>query len=174
MLFRSGGAIPGQFIPAVEKGVREACANGAIAGFPVVDVRVVVTDGKHHPVDSKEVAFVTAGREAFFAAAREAHPVVLEPIVHLDVQIPQDVMGTITGDLSGRRGRILGTRTLPRGRVAVVAQAPLAELDDYPTRLKAMTGGEGAYTLELAHHDPVPPTVQKELCAQFRPRADEG
>ncbi|HNK33518.1 MAG TPA: elongation factor G, partial [Plasticicumulans sp.] len=169
-----GGAIPGQFIPAVEKGVREACASGAIAGYPVVDVRVVVTDGKHHPVDSKEVAFATAGREAFLAAIREARPVVLEPIVDLDVQIPQDAMGSVTGDLSGRRGRILGTRTLNAGRVAVVAQAPLAELDDYPARLKAMTGGSGGYTLELARYEAVPPAVQKELIAQYRPRAEDA
>ncbi|TCO77327.1 translation elongation factor 2 (EF-2/EF-G) [Plasticicumulans lactativorans] len=168
-----GGVIPGQFIPAVEKGVREALATGAIAGYPLQDLRVTVYDGKHHPVDSKEVAFATAGREAFLAAVRAAGPKVLEPIVNLDVQIPQEAVGTITGDLSGRRGRILGTRMLARGRVAVSAQAPLGELDDYPSMLKAMTSGSGSYTLEFAHYEVVPPNLQKALCAQYKPTAGE-
>jgi elongation factor G len=167
-----GGAIPGSLIPAVEKGVREAMADGAIAGYPIVDVRVVVTDGKHHPVDSKEVAFATAGRKALLAAVREARPVVMEPVVDLEVQVPQDAMGNITGDLSGRRGRVLGTRSLPQGRIVVTAQAPLAELDDYPERLKAMTGGNATYTLELAEYETVPDTMQRELCAAFK-RSDK-
>ncbi len=170
-----GGAIPTQFIPAVEKGVREALALGAIAGYPIQDLRVVVTDGKHHPVDSKEVAFVTAGREAFLAAVRAADPRVLEPIVELEIAVPVETVGTISGDLAGRRGRILGTRTLTHGRAAVLAQAPLAELDDYPSMLKAMTGGAGSYTLELSHYEAVPATVQKALVAQYRPQlAAEG
>lgn len=169
-----GGAIPGQFIPAVEKGVHEAMASGVISGHPLVDVRVVVVDGKHHPVDSKEVAFVTAGREAFFAAVRDARPVVLEPIVELDVQVAQEAMGTITGDLSGRRGRVLGNRSLSGGRIGVRAQVPLAELEDYPERLKAMTAGEGRVTLEMAGYEPVPPMVQKTLVAAFKPRATDA
>jgi elongation factor G len=168
-----GGAIPSALIPAVEKGVREALTEGAIAGYPIVDLRVVVTDGKHHPVDSKEVAFVTAGRKAVFDAVRKARPVILEPIVNLDVQVPQDDMGNITGDLSGRRGRILGTRSLPHGRLAITAQAPLAELDDYPERLKAMTAGAGSYTLEMADYEPVPPPLQKELCSAYQGERDE-
>jgi len=140
----------------------------------VVDIKVVVTDGKHHPVDSKEVAFVVAGRKALLAAVREARPVLMEPIVNLEVQVPQDAMGSITGDLAGRRARVLGTRALSLGRMLVMAQAPLAELDDYPERLKAMTGGSASYTLELAEYEPVPETLQRELCAAFRRDAEEG
>ena len=168
-----GGAIPGSLIPAVEKGVREAMATGAIAGYPIVDIKVVVTDGKHHPVDSKEVAFITAGRKALLTAVREARPVVMEPIVDLEVQVPQDAMGSVTGDLSGRRGRVLGTRALPQGRIVVMAQAPLAELDDYPERLKAMTGGDASYTLELADYEPVPEMLQRSLCSNFQHGAEE-
>ncbi|MCP5413749.1 MAG: elongation factor G [Chromatiaceae bacterium] len=163
-----GGAIPGSLIPAVEKGVREGLAAGAIAGYPLVDLKVVVTDGKHHPVDSKEVAFAAAGRKALIAAVREAHPVVMEPIVDLEVQVPQDSIGNITGDLAGRRGRVLGTRALAHGRMMVIAQAPLSELDEYPERLKAMTGGSASYTLELAEYEPVPESLQRELCAAFK------
>jgi len=167
-----GGAIPGSLIPAVEKGVREAMAAGAVAGYPLVDLKVVVTDGKHHPVDSKEIAFVTAGRKALLAAARDAQAVVMEPIVDLEVQVPQESMGNVTGDLAGRRGRVLGTRALPHGRIVVQAQAPLGELDDYPERLKAMTGGNATYTLELAQYEPVPEPLQRQLCGAFR-RSDE-
>ncbi|MFM1892120.1 MAG: hypothetical protein RLZ44_1197 [Pseudomonadota bacterium] len=163
-----GGAIPSSLIPAVEKGVREAMAAGAIAGYPIVDLKVVVTDGKHHPVDSKEVAFVTAGRKALLAAVRQARPVVMEPIVSLDVQVPQDAVGSVTGDLASRRGRILGTRSLPHGRMAVMAQAPMAELHDYPERLKAMTGGDATYTLELADYEPVPDSLQRELSKAYQ------
>ena len=163
-----GGAIPSALIPAVEKGVREAMAAGAIAGYPLVDLKVIVTDGKHHPVDSKEVAFVAAGHKALLAAVSEARPVVMEPIVNLEVEVPQDAMGSVTGDLSSRRGRVLGTRALPLGRIAVMAQAPLAELDDYPERLKAITGGNATYTLELAEYETVPDLLQRKLCAAFK------
>ena len=174
--FRSavvGGAIPGSLIPAVEKGVPEALAAGAIAGIPIVDLKVVVTDGKHHPVDSKQIAFVTAGRKALLAAAREAQPVVMEPIVDLEVKVPQDAMGSVTGDLAGRRGRVLGTRALPHGHIVVQGQAPLGELDDYPERLKAMTGGSASYTLELAQYEPVPEALQRALSGAFRRGADD-
>ena len=168
-----GGAIPATLIPAVEKGVREAMMEGAIAGYPLVDLKVVVVDGKHHPVDSKEVAFVMAGRKALLEAVEGASAVVMEPIVNLEVQIQQDDMGSITGDLSGRRGRVLGTRTLPMGRIIVDAQAPLAELDDYAERLKAMTGGNARYTLDLAEYEPLPGPLQRELCSGYRRKADE-
>jgi len=168
-----GGAIPTSLIPAVEKGVREAMAAGAISGYPIVDVRVVVTDGKYHPVDSKEIAFVTAGRKALLAAVREARPMVMEPIVNLDVQVANEAIGSITGDLSGRRGRVLGTRALPQGRIAVTAQAPLGELDNYPERLKAVTGGDATYTLELADYEPVPPSLQQSLCKAYKGGGDD-
>lgn len=169
-----GGAIPTSLIPAVEKGVREAMALGAVAGFPIVDLKVTVTDGKHHPVDSKEIAFVTAGRKALLEAVRDARPVIMEPIVDLEVQVPQDAMGNVTGDLAGRRGRVLDTKALPMGRIMVVAQAPLAELNDYPESLKAITGGHASYTLELAEYTPVPGTLQRELTAAFKSGDDDG
>jgi elongation factor G len=162
-----GGVIPAVFIPAVEKGVREAMANGAVAGYPIVDIKVTVTDGKHHPVDSKEVAFVAAGNRALVEAVRQARPVILEPMVDMEVQVLPEDVGSITGDLAGRRGRVLGTDTLSQGRMLVKAQTPLAELDDYPERLKAMTGGSATYTLEFAQYEKVPEAVQSTLCAAF-------
>jgi elongation factor G len=169
-----GGAIPAPFIPAVEKGVRQAMIDGAIAGYPIVDLRVVVTDGKHHPVDSKEVAFVAAGKRAMLAAVREARPVIMEPIVNLEVQVPQDAMGSVTGDLAGRRGRIMDTRAMAHGRVMVLAQAPLGELVGYPERLKAMTSGDASYTLELADYEPVPAPLQQDLCKAYQQQEEDA
>jgi elongation factor G len=114
-----------------------------------------------------------AGRKALLEAVQGARPVVLEPLVELDVQVPQDVMGSITGDLSGRRGRVLGTRSLPQGRISVMAQAPLAELDDYPERLKALTGGDATFTMEFADYEPVPEPLQRKLCQDFKHGDDE-
>ncbi|WP_028997874.1 elongation factor G [Azohydromonas australica] len=168
-----GGAIPGQFIPAVEKGVREVLASGAIAGYPVVDVRVVVLDGKSHSVDSKEIAFVTAGRKAFMAAIREARPIVLEPIVNVEILAPDSAMGDITGDLSSRRGQVSGTQNGAVGTMLVRGQVPLSELSNYQSRLNAMTSGQGRYTLALSHYDPVPPNTQQQLVGQFKVREEE-
>lgn len=168
-----GGTIPGQFIPAVEKGVRQALQGGVVAGFPVQDVEVTVHDGKHHSVDSKEVAFVTAGRKAFIEAARAAKPVLLEPIIKLVLTVQSDDVGAVTGDLTGRRGQVLGTRALSNGRIAIDASAPLAELSDYAGKFKSMTGGRGAYTLEFSHYEPAPPKRQQELAAQWKPKAEE-
>jgi elongation factor G len=168
-----GGAIPGQFIPAVEKGVRQVLTEGALAGFPLQDIRVTLYDGKHHAVDSKEVAFVSAGRKAFLDAIQKANPIVLEPIVHLEITAPASAIGDITGDLATKRARINGNNTLP-GRLATVsALVPLAEISDYQTRLKALTGGQGTYSMELSHYDPVPPRRQQELVQAYRPRAEE-
>ena len=133
-----GGAIPNQFIPAVEKGVRAVLSGGAIAGFELQDVRVSVYDGKHHPVDSKEVAFVAAGRKAFIAAIKEAGPIVLEPIVRVAISTPAASIGDVTSDLATRRARISGQDTLPGGRAEIGALVPLAELQDYLSRLKAI------------------------------------
>ncbi|MFO1349450.1 MAG: elongation factor G [Gammaproteobacteria bacterium] len=163
-----GGTIPGQFLPAVEKGIRDALHHGAIAGYPLHDIRAVATDGKHHPVDSKEVAFVTAGREAFIDAVRKARPMVLEPIVHLEVLAPSDAMGAINGDLSSRRGRISGTETRSGGLIAISGQVPLAELDGYQSRLTSLTGGAGSYTIEFSHYDPVPGDIQKKLMDAYQ------
>ena len=167
-----GGSIPHQFIPAVEKGVRQVISDGAIAGYPIQDVRVTVYDGKHHSVDSKEVAFVAAGKKAFADAIEKARPIVLEPIAHIEVTTPGNHVGDITGHLSGVRGRIHGNDALTGNRVRIMADVPVAELGDYQTTLKSLTGGEGAYTMSFDHYDIVPSDVQKRLCAEFRPVAE--
>jgi elongation factor G len=165
-----GGAIPGQFIPAVEKGVRQVLTEGALAGFPIQDVRVIVYDGKHHAVDSKEVAFVSAGRKAFLDALQRASPIVLEPIMRMEITAPASAIGDITGDLATKRARISGSDTLPGQRATLQALVPLAEISEYQSRLKALTGGQGAYTMELSHYDPVPPRKQQELAQAWKPR----
>jgi elongation factor G len=167
-----GGAIPGQFIPAVEKGVRQVLIDGAIAGFELQDVRVSVYDGKHHAVDSKEVAFVAAGKKAFVTAIKEAGPIVLEPIVRVTISTPSASIGDVTSDLSTRRARISGQETLSGGRSQISALVPLAELQDYLSRLKALTGGEGSYTMDLSHYDPVPARRQQELVAAYKPQEE--
>jgi elongation factor G len=168
-----GGVIPGQFIPAVEKGVRLALEEGIVAGFVVQDVRVAVYDGKYHDVDSKEIAFVTAGKKAFREAAAKARPIVLEPIVNLELVVPSDSVGNVTGDLSGRRGQVSGSQTLPSGMMSIRATAPLAELSDYAGKLKSLTGGSGSYTLEFSHYQAVPFNVQQALAQEFKPREEE-
>jgi elongation factor G len=168
-----GGAIPNQFIPAVEKGVRQILGEGAIAGFPVQDLRVIVYDGKYHAVDSKEVAFVSAGRRAFLNGFREAGPIVLEPVVRIEVTTPTGATGDITGDLATRRGRVSGTQSLAGQRNRISALVPLAELTDYQARVKSLTGGEGTYTMELSHYDPVPPRKQQELMKAFKQVEEE-
>ncbi len=168
-----GGTIPGAFMPAVEKGVRQAMASGVITGHSLTDVRVTVYDGKHHSVDSKEIAFITAGRKAFVDAVLKARPIVLEPIVNVEIVAPEDCIGDVTGDLSSRRGQVSGTRSETSGSLYVLGQAPLAELANYQSRLNAMTGGHGRYTLALSHYEPVPPQVQQQLMAQHKaPEAD--
>jgi elongation factor G len=167
-----GGAIPGQFIPAVEKGVRQVLCEGALAGFPLQDLRVIVYDGKHHPVDSKEVAFASAGRKAFLEAIQKASPIVLEPVMRVEITAPARSIGDITGDLATRRARISGNNALPGQRATVEALVPLAEISEYQLRLKALTGGEGAYAMELSHYDPVPARRQQQLVQAWRPRAE--
>jgi elongation factor G len=168
-----GGAIPTQYIPAVEKGVRQVLAEGAIAGYPLADLRVVVYDGKHHPVDSKEVAFVSAGRKAFKDAIAKASPTILEPIARLAVTVPFASVGDITGHCAAIRGRILGTDAVGTGRTRVLSLVPLAELVDYAATLKSLTGGEGLYTLEFDHYAASPPAMQKALVEAYRPHPDE-
>lgn len=168
-----GGAIPGVFIPAVEKGVREVLATGAIAGFPVQDLEVTVYDGKTHPVDGKEVAFVTAGRKAFIEAVKNARPIVLEPLVTIEVTVPEHAFGDVSGEISSRRGQVTNTDSGRAGMMAICARAPLAELGDFQNRLKSITGGQGSYTLELSNYELAPPTVQQQLVAAFRPREEE-
>jgi len=166
-----GGVIPNQFIPAVEKGVRAVMDHGFVAGYPLQDVRVTVYDGKHHAVDSKEVAFVSAGRKAFLDALAKARPIVLEPIVNVHVVAPESSMGDVAGELSSRRGHIKGSDSPRPGTVEIAAQAPLAELENFPARLKSLTAGTGSYTLEFSHYEPAPPPLQQKLVAAHKPAA---
>lgn len=168
-----GGAIPGQFIPAIEKGVRMVMDNGAIAGYPMQDIRVTVYDGKTHSVDSKEIAFIAAGKKAFLDAIEKAAPMVLEPLVNIELTIPDSTIGDVSGDLASRRGQITGQAPARAGMAVVSGRAPLAELLNYHSRLKSLTAGQGSYSLEFSHHDPVPPQVQQQLTASFKPNAEE-
>jgi elongation factor G len=168
-----GGTIPGQFLPAIEKGIRELLEQGAVAGYPVQDVRVIVYDGKHHPVDSKEVAFKTAGKLAFRDALLKAKPALLEPIVNMEITVPEDKMGAITGDLSGKRGRIHSTDIVSGGFAVVKAQAPLAEVLQYQNQLKSVTGGQGSFVMDFSHYEPAPPQVQQQIIAQYKPTHSE-
>jgi elongation factor G len=168
-----GGVIPGVFMPAVEKGVRQALEGGVTAGFPVEDLRVIVYDGKTHAVDGKEVAFVTAGRKAVIEAIRAANPIVLEPIVAIEIVAPEASIGDLTGDLSSRRGQITGTSPRPGGTASITGEVPLAEITDYASRLKSMTAGQGSFSMEFVRHAQVPPQVQQKLAASFRPQDEE-
>ena len=166
-----GGAIPNQFIPSVEKGVRAVLDMGYLAGFPLQDLRVIVYDGKSHPVDSKDVAFMSAGRKAFLDALAKARPIVLEPIVNVEITAPEQKMGDIAGELSGHRGQIKGSDAPRPGTVQITAQAPLSELEHFPARLKSITAGHGSYTLEFSHYEPAPPQLQQKLASAHRPAA---
>lgn len=168
-----GGTIPGVFMPAVEKGVHQALQGGVVAGFPVVDLRVTVYDGKTHSVDSKEVAFVTAGRKAVIEAIRTAKPIVLEPIVDIEIIAPEAAMGDITGDISSKRGHVTGTDTRGQGRVVINGKVPMAELTDYQSRLNALTSGRGHYTLALSHYAALPPGVQQQLTKGFKLKEED-
>ncbi|MFD0739407.1 elongation factor G [Lysobacter koreensis] len=168
-----GGTIPGQFLPAVEKGVRQVLHGGAVAGYPMQDVRVIVYDGKHHSVDSKEIAFIAAGKKAFLDAIAKARPQVLEPIVDLEVSAPEQHMGDISGGLASKRARINGTDAVRGNEIVVKAQVPLSELEGYAAELKSVTAGRGRYSLDFSHYEPVPAPVQQKLIAAYKPKAEE-
>ncbi|MFZ2266081.1 MAG: elongation factor G [Azonexus sp.] len=163
-----GGVIPGVFMAAVEKGVRQGLEGGVVAGYAVDDLKVTVFDGKTHAVDGKEVAFVTAGRKAVIEAIRAAKPIVLEPIVSIEIIVPEGAIGDLTGDLASRRGHITGTDGRAHGLAAISGEVPLAELNDYQSRLKSLTGGQGSYTIEFARYSAVPPNVQQQLASKFQ------
>lgn len=165
-----GGSIPTNLIPAVEKGVRQVLVEGAIAGYQLQDIEVTVYDGKFHAVDSKEIAFIIAGRHAFMDAIKNAGPQILEPIVSIDVTVPESHMGDVTGNLASRRARISATESLSNGFLTVRADMPLSGLSDYHTELKSMTQGQGSFTMEFSHYDPVPQDVQRTLESEFKPR----
>lgn len=168
-----GGSIPKNFMPAIEKGIRQALAEGAVAGYPMTGIRVEVFDGKHHPVDSKETAFIKAGKRAFIDGVLKAHPALLEPIVNLEVTVPSKYMGDITGDLSTKRGRVQDTEMLGEDMCIIRAQAPLSELQNYSNELKSMTGGAGSFTMEYSHDEQTPPHIQQEVIAAYKPRSEE-
>lgn len=159
-----GGAISSGYMPAIEKGVRRVMRQGVVAGYPVEKVKVFITDGKEHPVDSKAVAFEIAGREAFKLAVKDAAPVLLEPVMDIRVTVPEANMGDVLGDLNSRRARVQGMET-ERGRSVVTAQVPLAEIQRYTTDLRSMTGGRGFFTMTLSHYQVVPPHVTEEIIA---------
>ncbi|HXZ50196.1 MAG TPA: elongation factor G [Usitatibacter sp.] len=163
-----GGVIPTVFIPAVEKGVRQALDLGVVAGYPVEDIRVIVYDGKSHPVDSKEIAFVTAGRKAVIDAILKASPIMLEPIVNIEITTPDRFVGDLTSDLAGKRGQVTGTESTGGDLMAIQGMVPLSEVSEYQSRLRSVTGGQGAYTIEFSHYAPVPPQTQQQLASQFK------
>ena len=163
-----GGAIPGVFMASVEKGVRQAQADGIVGGFPVSDVRVIVYDGKSHAVDSKDIAFFTAGRKAVIEAVRAATPIILEPIVDIEILAPESAVGDLSGDLSGKRGQITGTQGRGAGTLALNGKVPLAELDDYQGRLKSLTGGQGSYSISFSHYAAVPAATQQQLASKHK------
>ena len=162
-----GASIPGQYEPAVAKGIHEVMQNGVVAGFPLQDITVSVYDGKHHPVDSKEVAFRAAGKGAFTDAVQKAKAVLLEPIVNMEVTVPAENMGDIAGDLASKRGRVMGQDMLPGNYIVVKAQVPLAEVTQYNSQLKSVTGGRGSYSMTLSHYEIVPPNIQQQIVAQY-------
>ncbi|MEF1338289.1 elongation factor G, partial [Vibrio rotiferianus] len=161
-----GGSIPTALIPAVEKGIVQALEEGAISGNPIKDVEVTVYDGKYHSVDSKEIAFVIAGKKAFLDAINNADPIVLEPIVQMELHIPTANVGDVSGDLSGNRGLIEGTEPIDANFTMLRAKSPVNELQDYARRLRSITGGEGSFNMTLSHYEPAPPAVQKQVCSE--------
>ncbi len=168
-----GGSIPKNFMPAIEKGIRRALTEGALAGYPFRGVRVEVYDGKYHAVDSKEVAFITAGRRAFIDAVQKAKPTLLEPFVELEITAPEQYLGDITGDLSTKRGRVVDTVMDGAGGCMVRATAPLGEVQNYSNELKSMTGGAGSFTMDYSHDEPTPPHIQEAVVAAYRPHEEE-
>jgi elongation factor G len=162
-----GASIPGQFEPAVHKGINEVMQSGVVAGFPLQDISVSIYDGKSHPVDSKEVAFRAAGREAFRDGVLKAKPALLEPIVNIEITVPAENMGDITGDLASKRGRVMGQDMLAGNLVVIKAQVPLAEVSQYNSQLKSVTGGRGSYSMSLSHYEAVPANVQAQIVAQY-------
>lgn len=168
-----GGTVPRQYWPAVEKGVRQVIAEGAFAGYPMAGIRCALYDGKYHDVDSKEIAFITAGRRAFIDAITKARPKLLEPFVNLEVSAPSRYMGDIAGHLSTKRGRVQDSQVAPGDTCIVKAIAPLAELQNYANELKSMTGGAGSYSMDYSHDEPTPPQIQSAVIAAFKPKAEE-
>jgi elongation factor G len=162
-----GGSVPRQYIPAVEKGVIQAMAEGAIAGYPLVDIRVTIYDGSYHTVDSSEMAFKIAGSMALKKGVHDANPVLLEPVMNVEITVPEDIMGSITGDINSRRGRIMGMEAKGHNEI-VKAQIPLAEMLKYATELRSLTAGRGTYHMEFSHYEEVPPKAAQIIIAKYQ------
>jgi elongation factor G len=162
-----GGAIPKNFIPAIEKGVRETMDHGFLAGFPVVDCKVTVYDGSYHDVDSSEMAFKIAGSLAFKAAAEKANPVILEPVLNVEVDVPEDSVGDVVGDLNGRRGRLAGMDPIAPGKTCIRAQVPMATMGRYALDLRSITKGRGRFRQSMSHYDELPFNEQESLVAEY-------
>ncbi len=162
-----GGAIPRNFIPSAEKGIRQACLEGALAGYPIEDIRVILYDGSYHEVDSSDMAFQIAGAMALRKAVIEAGPVLLEPVMEVSVVIPEEYLGAISGDMNSRRGRIIGMDI--KGKFQVVkAQAPLSEMFTYANDLRSLTGGRGSYTMRFSHYEDVPHKIASGIISQYQ------
>ena len=162
-----GGVVPRQFIPAVDKGLKEAIKEGVLAGYPVVNLKCTLFDGSYHPVDSKEVAFVSAARLAYLDGMKKASPCILEPVMKMDITVPDGYLGDIMGDMNKRRGRILGTDTVD-GNAVVTAEAPQAEILKYATDLRSMTQGRGSYVTEFVRYEEVPSNLQDKIIAEAK------
>jgi elongation factor G len=165
-----GGAIPKEFIPAVEKGIKEAMESGVVAGYPVVDARVILRDGSYHEVDSSEMAFKIAGSMAFKEAVRRAKPILLEPVMQVDVVCPDEFMGNVVGDLNARRGRVVGIEARPSIQM-IRAEVPLAEMFGYATDLRSATQGRATHTMQFARYEPVPSSIAEEIIARVGGRS---
>ena len=163
-----GGAIPRGFIPAIDKGVQETMKGGVLAGYPMIDVKVAVFDGQFHPVDSNEMAFKTAARLGFQDAVSGAEPVLLEPMAHLKITVPESYAGSVMGDISASRGRVEGMNAASAGETTVEATVPYAEVTDYATRLRSLTRGTGEFELEVSGYEQVPHDIQQKLAAEYQ------
>jgi len=162
-----GGSVPREYIPAVEKGLKETLPNGVLAGFPVVDVKVTLFDGSSHDVDSNENAFRMAASFAFKDGMRRAHPILLEPMMSVEVETPEEKMGDVIGDLSGRRGMIQGMEDMPGGSKAIRAEVPLAEMFGYATTLRSLTQGRATYTMEFRHYTEAPKQIAEAIINKY-------
>ena len=167
-----GGAIPRNYIPAVEKGIRERMDRGLLAGFPVVDIQIDLYDGKYHPVDSSDMAFQIAGSIAFAAAAEEADACLLEPVMNVEITVPEQFMGSIIGDLNGRRGQVMGVEQAGKKQV-IQANVPLSEMLRYSIDLKSMTSARGTFTMEFSHYEITPDDVAQKVIAESKQEEEE-
>ena len=168
-----GGAVPKNFFPAVEKGLREACVHGVLAGYPMVNLKATLYDGSYHPVDSSEIAFKTAAQLAYKAALPEASPVLLEPVVELKVTVPDNYMGDVLGDLNKRRGRVMDMQPIGGGQQTITAEAPMAEMMTYAIDLRAMTQSRGSYVQRFVRYEECPGPAQEKAIAAAKAMAEE-